>query len=216
MTMVTLFERRNKIEKQKKLYISLSSLFIVAVAVLSIAIITDKIKSNYKITSPTVGGSVQGASENKGGTGVYDSQSKVSGLEKFEFNLKENYSSREEVLAEDKRLTDAYYAYEVGKSADEYKDAFEEYKSLQKVLGIELLKFLPSDEEILAQKEKRLNQRVWGYEEDIFYYEKNENKDEQVLNNIKTLYNQAVSVRDDYNSGKITIDKALEELGITV
>ncbi len=203
-------------KSKKKLYISLSSLFIVAVAVLSIAIITDKIKSNYKITSPTVGGSVQGASENKGGTGVYDSQSKVSGLEKFEFNLKENYSSREEVLAEDKRLTDAYYAYEVGKSADEYKDDFEEYKSLQKVLGIELLKFPPSDEEILAQKEKRLNQRVWGYEEDIFYYEKNENKDEQVLNNIKTLYNQAVSVRDDYNSGKITIDKALEELGITV
>lgn len=137
----------------------------------------------------------------------------------FFYEIKNTYSSRAEVEAEMEALQKEYLKFEVGKDSDARIKATETYTQYMKILGEWLDKYPPEDAEILAEKERLLNQYVFFQKEDLYIAENNleRNPPDEAAENLaraKENYNKAVKVQKQYDAGEITIDMALEILNV--
>lgn len=137
----------------------------------------------------------------------------------FIFTLKKEYTSREEILLEIEKLKEYYFDYCVNKTVEEIELADTSYKSLLKILNDHLNSFLPSDLEILTEKERMLKQYVFFKKEDLTFA-KNSYKNNPVSENsekvkrAKNSYDNAEKILKKYEKKEITIDEALEKLGV--
>lgn len=137
----------------------------------------------------------------------------------FSYPIKDFYSSREEVEAEKDAITKSYYQFEVGKDSRTKEKAKETYRSYMKIMGEWLDKYPPEEDEIIAEKERLLNQYVFFKEEALYIAENNleKNSPEEAakeLDRAKENYKKAVDVQKQYEAKEITIDDALEKLNI--
>ena len=137
----------------------------------------------------------------------------------FSYPIKDFYSSREEIEAEKDAITKSYYQFEVGKDSQTKEKAKETYRSYMKIMGEWLDKYPPEEDEIIAEKERLLNQYVFFKEEDLYIAENNleKNSPEEAakeLDRAKENYKKAVDVQKQYEAKEITIDDALEKLNI--
>lgn len=141
-------------------------------------------------------------------------------VEEFNFTIQETYSSREEILKEKDALENAYYDYLVGRRTDDTVAEHEKYMQLSNELHSMLYVYPPSENEILSEKERMLNEKVFFHEDDYENYKKGiDDKDltdeeKQTRENLYKNYLKASEVKNNYNSGELTIDEALELLKI--
>ena len=142
--------------------------------------------------------------------------------EPFEtFQLKKHYTSREDVLKEIENLNSIYYNFTTENKTDaDLKERAEKYAKLTETLNNLLYTYPPSEEDILNEKERMLDEQIGFRYEDYFYYkngidEQNLSESEKIFK--QELYNKYLTdlnVQNDYKSGKITIDEALDTLKI--
>ena len=141
-------------------------------------------------------------------------------VEEFNFTIQETYSSREEILKEKDALENAYYDYLVGRRTDDTVAEHEKYMQLSNELHSMLYVYPPSENEILSEKERMLNEKVFFHEDDYENYKKGiDDKDltdeeKQTRENLYKNYLKASEVKNNYNSGELTIDEALDLLKI--
>lgn len=141
-------------------------------------------------------------------------------VEEFNFTIQEIYSSREEILKEKDALEDAYYDYLVGRRTVDTVAEHEKYMQLSNELHSMLYVYPPSENEILSEKERMLNEKVFFHEDDYENYKKGiDDKDltdeeKQTRENLHKNYLKASEVKNNYNSGELTIDEALDLLKI--
>ncbi len=136
----------------------------------------------------------------------------INGTETFSYEIKEKYSSRAEIEAESERLESVYLQYIVEKNEELNEQANEIYNKRNKELYYLLKKIPCSDEDILKEKERMIEQDVFFEKDFVIYAEKMVlDKEEQ-----KKIYEAAKAVEDSYKKGEITIDEALFKLNITM
>ncbi len=138
----------------------------------------------------------------------------------FIYDLKKTYTSRDEIKQELDRLETAYYNFIVNKNIEARNAAEKKYDECEKILFEWLERFPPDDAEILKQKENLLNQKVFFDKEDLFVAEKNLANDspdiaKEKLEYAKKEYEHSCSVSKAYENGEITIEEALDKLGLT-
>lgn len=141
-------------------------------------------------------------------------------ISNFEFSLAETYSSREEILKEQDALEDYYYEYLVGRKTKDTMDVREEYFKIDAELHSMLYVYPPTEEEILAEKERMLKSEILYHadnyqnykkgikDEDLTFKEKNEKQ------KLYEEYLEASKIQSNYETGEITIDEALEILNL--
>lgn len=141
--------------------------------------------------------------------------------EVFSFDLKESFSSREEIFEEEERLRKAFTEYINDCYDDELRAKSKELLfELGDKLDKELEKFPPSEAEILNKKEEKLDYEVnylelslstlyavWQDDPD------NQEKKQYYLDEKENLA-FAKKIQQQYLNGEITIDEALEKLEI--
>lgn len=138
----------------------------------------------------------------------------------FEFSLAETYTSREEILKEREALEIFYYDYQVGRRREEYSDEYEKYVNLDNELYSMLYIYPPSEQEILDEKERMLNEKVAACMESLSFSKKYAdshnltNEEKERIEELYKEYIEASEIKDNYDSGKITIDTALEILEV--
>ncbi len=137
----------------------------------------------------------------------------------FQYQLKENYSSREEILIEREKLENAYYEYGNNVSREDFEEAEVIYDQLDSQLFTLLNSYPPTENEILSEKEYMLNMHVSMCAEDIYFLKirYSGKPTDELLNRISDCekkYNYALEIQGMYKSNQITIDKALEKLGV--
>ncbi len=137
----------------------------------------------------------------------------------FTYVLKETYKSRNEIKQELDSLERAYYNFIVNKDTETKNAAEKKYIECEKILFEWLNRFSPDDEEILKEKEHLLDQKVFFDKEDLFMVEKTFDKyppdtAKEKLEYAKKEYEHSCSVSEAYKNGEITIDEALEKIGI--
>lgn len=141
-------------------------------------------------------------------------------VEEFNFTIQEIYSSREEILKEKDALEDAYYDYLVGRRTVDTVAEHEKYMQLSNELHSMLYVYPPSENEILSEKERMLNEKVFFHEDDYENYKKGiDDKDltdeeKQTRENLYKNYLKALEVKNNYTTSKLTIDEALDILEI--
>lgn len=140
-------------------------------------------------------------------------------LDTFSYPIKSFYSSREEVKAEKEAITKSYYQFEVGKDFQTKEKAKETYRNYMKIMSEWLDRYPPEEDEILAEKERLLKQKVLFEKDDLYIAENNladnpPEKAEELLKKARENYEKAVKVQKLYDAGEITIDDALEKLNI--
>lgn len=141
-------------------------------------------------------------------------------VEEFNFTIQETYSSREAILKEKDALENAYYDYLVGRRTVDTVAEREKYMQLSNELHSMLYVYPPSKNEILSEKERMLNEKVFFYEDDYENYKKGiddndlTNEEKQTREKLYENYLKALEVKNNYNFGEITIDEALEILKI--
>lgn len=141
----------------------------------------------------------------------------------FSFDLKESFSSREEIFEEEERLKKAFIAY----SNDCYDEQLrvkskEMLFELGNKLDKELEKFPPSEAEILKEKEDKLSYEVYYYDfslKDLYAVWQadpdNQEKKQYYLDEKENLA-FAKKVQQQYLNGEITIDEALKKLNVEI
>ena len=137
----------------------------------------------------------------------------------FSYPIKDFYSSREEIEAEKDAIIKSYYQFEVGKDSQTKEKAKETYRNYMKIMSEWLDRYPPEEDEIIAEKERLLNQYVFFKEEALYIAENNleKNSPEEAakeLDRAKENYKKAVDVQKQYEAKEITIDEALEKLNI--
>ncbi|MGN0527043.1 MAG: hypothetical protein ACI4IF_06365 [Acutalibacteraceae bacterium] len=142
-----------------------------------------------------------------------------NGNEVFSYPIKDSYSSREEIEAEKDAITKSYLSFKVGKDTDTCTKAKETYNEYMKTMQTWLDKYPPESQEIMAEKERLLNQFVFFEEEALYVAENNLEKNSpdeaaKELDRAEKNYQKAVDVQKQYKDGEITIDEALEILDI--
>ena len=141
-------------------------------------------------------------------------------VEEFNFTIQETYSSREEILKEKDALENAYYDYLVGRRTDDTVAEHEKYMQLSNELHSMLYVYPPSENEILSEKERMLNEKVFFNEDDYKNYKKGiddkdlTDKERQTRKNLYENYLKALEVKNNYTTSKLTIDEALDILEI--
>lgn len=141
-------------------------------------------------------------------------------VEEFNFTIQETYSSREEILKEKDALENAYYDYLVGRRTDDTVAEHEKYMQLSNELHSMLYVYPPSENEILSEKERMLNEKVFFHEDDYENYKKGiddkdlTDKERQTRKNLYENYLKALEVKNNYTTSKLTIDEALDILEI--
>lgn len=141
-------------------------------------------------------------------------------VEEFNFTIQETYSSREEILKEKDALENAYYDYLVGRRSDDTVAEHEKYMQLSNELHSMLYVYPPSENEILSEKERMLNEKVFFNEDDYKNYKKGiddkdlTDKERQTRKNLYENYLKALEVKNNYTTSKLTIDEALDILEI--
>lgn len=141
-------------------------------------------------------------------------------VEEFNFTIQETYSSREEILKEKDALEDAYYDYLVGRRTVDTVAEHEKYIQLSNELHSMLYVYPPSENDILFEKERMLNENIFFHEDDYYNYKKGiDDKDltdeeRQTREKLHENYLKALEVKNNYNSGELTIDEALDILKI--
>lgn len=141
-------------------------------------------------------------------------------VEEFNFTIQETYSSREEILKEKDALENAYYDYLVGRRTDDTVAEHEKYMQLSNELHSMLYVYPPSENEILSEKERMLNEKVFFNEDDYKNYKKGiddkdlTDKERQTRKNLYENYLKALEVKNNYTTSKLTIDEALDLLKI--
>ena len=141
-------------------------------------------------------------------------------VEEFNFTIQETYSSREEILKEKDSLENAYYDYLVGRRTDDTVAEHEKYMQLSNELHSMLYVYPPSENEILSEKERMLNEKVFFNEDDYKNYKKGiddkdlTDKERQTRKNLYENYLKALEVKNNYTTSKLTIDEALDILEI--
>lgn len=139
--------------------------------------------------------------------------------EPFSYPIKDFYSSRKEIEAEKDAITKSYYQFEVGKDSQTREKAKETYRNYMKIMSGWLDRYPPEEDEILAEKERLLKQKVFFEKDDLYIAENNlannsPEKAEEILKKARENYENAVEVQKLYDAGEITIDEALEKLNI--
>ena len=137
----------------------------------------------------------------------------------FQYQLKENYSSREEILIEKEKLENAYYEYGNNVSREDFEKAGVIYDQLDSQLFTLLYSYPPTENEILSEKEYMLNMHVSMCAEDIYFLKirYTSKPTEELLsriNDCEEKYNYALEIQEMYKNNKITIDEALNKLSI--
>ncbi len=138
----------------------------------------------------------------------------------FIYNLKETYTSRNEIKQERRNLQTAYYTFTAGKNDSEILNkATEYYEKSDKILN-EWLRQYPADEaEILFIKEYILEHAVSLQKDSVEHYERyrddySAEEAEEKIQFAKETYEFAHSVETAYKNGEISIDEAFETLGL--
>ena len=137
----------------------------------------------------------------------------------FVYELKEHYSSREEVEKEIELIQECYLMFKVGKDSDTCNKAKETYNDYMKTMEKWLEKFPPESAEILAEKERLLEHYVYFCKESVHNAEKNvkglpQEELTEELQRAKDNYSKAKDVQNRYKNNEISIDEAIEKLGI--
>lgn len=139
--------------------------------------------------------------------------------EVFSYPIKDFYESREEVEKEIDAIQESYLTFKVGKDSNTCTKAKEIYAGYMKTMQTWLDMYPPESQEIIAEKERLLNQYVFFKEEALYIAENNleKNSPEEAakeLDRAKENYKKAVDVQKQYEAKEITIDDALEKLNI--
>lgn len=140
--------------------------------------------------------------------------------EKFSYEVKESYTSRDEVLQEIENMLDSADRYRDGKDDSVRSDASDAVKELYRVLYEKLSQFPKSEAETLYEKEYKLDQEV--YFAGLFLSDASFNLKAQPDNAEYQQKNQECKERYDfventqkrYVAGEITIDEALNLCGV--
>ena len=133
----------------------------------------------------------------------------------FDYELKDSYSSRDELKYELQTLVYCYDAWRDGKGfPDDFNSDpnYLKYQALDNTLREMLKKFPPDEEEITQDKVNRFYSRIGLIEQDVmFAQDKIEGFD---LEKYTVELEAAKKVQAEYEAGKITIDEARKRLGI--
>ncbi|HZK22229.1 MAG TPA: hypothetical protein VFC76_08155 [Oscillospiraceae bacterium] len=143
-----------------------------------------------------------------------------SSATKFEYELKSSYNSREEVLREIDDLNTCYKYFCDKKESSVVSKAKETRDGLMNILEEKIKAYPPSDEEILKSKTYVMEQRIDGlamlvYTAEFDLNNRPDNEEyRQIYQTRKAEYDEAKGIEDKYKNGEITVDQALERLGI--
>lgn len=133
----------------------------------------------------------------------------------FTYTLKDSYSSRLEIIREKDNLDKSFNEYSNGKSDEAVRKEREVVRSLQNKLTQELEKYPKGENEILLEKENALRSEIHllGFD---FYGDPNFEINQENERAVKKMveFKKGLEIQKQYENGTITIDEALNTLGI--
>lgn len=177
-------------------------------------------QSSVGNTDNNVGATGNAVSDALQNTEKYQMYSNSSAT-KFEYELKSSYNSREEVLREIDDLNTCYKYFCDKKESSVVSKAKEARDGLMNILEEKIKAYPPSDEEILKSKTYVMEQRIDGlamlvYTAEFDLNNRPDNEEyRQIYQTRKAEYEEAKGIEDKYKNGEITVDQALEQLGVS-
>ena len=159
---------------------------------------------------------------------------KYEKMERFEYSLKESYESRRDISDEFSRIESCYIAFEFGKDENIVREAKKLKDELQKQLLL-MAEDIPWTEEEIEQRKVNAFYGFCRFRDDDllhatqdyeYFVEKGHDADqyghrpdkEKIASNYEyqqLRYETAEEARVKYESGEITIDEALEMIGMS-
>jgi len=177
---------------------------------------TQKQVSDITSNNSATGGAAKDSLQNSEKYQMYSNSSAA----KFEYELKDAYNSREEILLEIDDLNTCYKYFCDKKEPFVVLKAKETRDGLLEVLTEKIKAYPPSGDEILQSKKYVMRERIGGLEMLVYTAEFDLNncpdneEYKQIYQKYKADYEEAKRIEDKYKSGELTIDQALSQLGI--
>ena len=159
---------------------------------------------------------INAVSVSNGNTYFYDYSKDVE----FSYDINKRYSNRQSIKNELDNLSDAFENFCDGKTDEECFENLKKYEYYKSVLNNYLTDFPKSDDDILLEKEEKLYYEFSLLDDKMTFIserysnakEKNELKSK--YESIKSDYEKGLKIINSYEKGEISIDDALNSLGI--
>lgn len=140
--------------------------------------------------------------------------------DEFSYDINKRYSNRQSIKNELDNLSDAFENFCDGKTDEECFENLKKYEYYKSVLNNYLTDFPKSDDDILLEKEEKLYYEFSLLDDKMTFIserysnakEKNELKSK--YESIKSDYEKGLKIINSYEKGEISIDDALNSLGI--